>query len=67
MSYLSRDNHLEGNMYKCSMLSMPSHLICKFLVFFTFFYVHGRECDDAGPDDVPLDSESGLLSDGIEL
>ena len=60
MLYLIRKNHLEGNMYKWSMLSMPSHLICKFLVFFTFFYVHGRECDDAGSDDAPLDSESEL-------
>ena len=29
--------------------------------------VHVQGCDDAGSDDVPLDSESGLWSDGIEL
>ena len=59
MSYLSRDIHLEGNMYKRSKVPMPSHLICNFLIFFNFFLdVHGRGCDDAGSDDVPLDSES---------
>ena len=61
MSYLSRDNHLEGNMYKCSMLSLPSHLACNFLIVFKLsLNVHGRGFDDAGSDDVPLDSESGL-------
>ena len=61
MSYLSRNNHLEGNMYKFSMLSMPSHLICNFLIFLKHFLdVHGQRCDDTGSDDVPLDYESGL-------
>ena len=60
MSYLIRDIHLEVNMYKCSMLPMPSHLICNFLVFFVFLDVHGGGCDDAGSDDVSLDSESEL-------
>ena len=62
MSYLSRDIHLKGNMYKCSKVPMPSHLICNFLGFFSNFSfdVHGQGCDDAGSDDVPLDSESEL-------
>ena len=39
----------------------PSHLKCNLLIVFkTFLDVHGRGCDDAGSDDVPLDSESGL-------
>ena len=37
LSYLGRNNHLEGNMYNCSMLLLPSHLICKFLIFWFFF------------------------------
>ena len=50
------------------MLSLPSHLKCNFLIVSKFVLdVNGRVCDDAGSDDVPLDSESGLWSDGIEL
>ena len=25
-------NHIEGNMYNCSMLLLPSHLTCNFLI-----------------------------------
>ena len=38
MSYLSRNNHLEGNIYKCSMLPMLSHLICNFLIVLKTFF-----------------------------
>ena len=60
-SNLGKNNHLEGNIYKCSMLLLPSHLKCNLLIVYkTFFDVHGQGCDDAGSDDVPLDYESGL-------
>ena len=62
LSNLSKNNHLEGNMYNCSMLSLPLHLKYNFLIVYKTYFldVHGRGCDDAGSDDVPLDSESEL-------
>ena len=34
---VSKNNHLEGNMYNFSMLSLPSHLTCNFLIVFKLF------------------------------
>ena len=47
LSNLSKNNHLEGNMYNFSMLSLPLHLKYNFLIVSktSFLDFHGRGCD----------------------
>ena len=47
MSYLNREILLEGNMYNCSMLSLPLHLKYNFLIVSKTYFldVRGRGCD----------------------
>ena len=43
----SKNNHLEENVYKCLILSLPSHMKYNFLIASktSFLDVHGQGCD----------------------